>query len=60
MKERCLVAFEKMGGKNVIWFIITFVGFNAVVEMIVATIVTAAVAVGLTKAGFMKGKVKTA
>ena len=51
---------EKMGGKNVIWFIITFVGFNAVVEMIVATIVTAAVAVGLTKAGFMKGKVKTA
>lgn len=43
-------------GKNVIWFIITFVGLNAVVEMITATIVTAAAAVGLTKAGFLKGK----
>ena len=51
---------EKMGGKNVIWFIITFVGFNALVEMAVATIVTAAVAVGLTKAGFLKGKAKAA
>lgn len=44
---------EKMGSKNVIWFIITFVGINAVVEMIVATVVTAAAAVGLTKAGFI-------
>ena len=51
---------EKMGGKNVIWFIITFVGFNALVEMVVATIVTAAAAVGLTKAGFIKGKAKAA
>ena len=47
---------EKMGNKNVIWLIITFVGVNAVVEMIVATVVTAAAAVGLTKAGFIKGK----
>ena len=47
-----------MGGKNVIWFIITFVGVNALVEMLVATIVTAAAAVGLTKAGFIKGKAK--
>ena len=47
---------EKMGSKNVIWFIITFVGFNAVVEMIVATIVGSAVAIGLTKAGIIKGK----
>ena len=47
---------EKMGNKNVIWFIITFVGVNAVVEMVVATVVTAAAAVGLTKAGFIKGK----
>lgn len=51
---------EKMGSKNVIWFIITFVGFNALLEMAVATIVTAAVAVGLTKAGFIKGKAKAA
>ena len=47
-----------MDGKNVIWFIITFVGVNALVEMLVATIVTAAAAVGLTKAGFIKGKAK--
>lgn len=47
---------EKIGSNSVIWFMITFVGINAVVEMIVATIVTAAAAVGLTKAGFIKAK----
>jgi uncharacterized membrane protein len=47
-----------MKGKNVIWFIITFVGVNALVEMLVATIVTAAAAAVLTKAGFIKGKAK--
>ena len=47
-----------MKGKNVIWFIITFVGVNALVEMLVATVVTAAAAAVLTKAGFIKGKAK--
>ena len=47
-----------MKGKNVIWFIITFVGVNALVEMLVATVVTAVAAAVLTKAGFIKGKAK--
>jgi len=45
---------EKMGGKNVIWFIITFVGINAVFEMIAATLVTGAVGYALFKAKLIK------
>ncbi|MBR1765173.1 MAG: ECF transporter S component [Ruminococcus sp.] len=41
---------ELRGGKNVIWFIITFVGINAVFEMLVCTIVTTAVGTALFKA----------
>ena len=37
-------------GKNVIWFIITFVGINALFEMIVCTLVTTAVGTALIKA----------
>lgn len=37
-------------GKNVIWFIITFVGINALFEMIVCTLVTTAVGTALFKA----------
>lgn len=37
-------------GKNVIWFVITFVGVNAVFEMVVCTIVTTAVGTALFKA----------
>ena len=39
-----------MGGKNVISFICTFVGINAVFEMVVSTIVTSAVCIALYKA----------
>ena len=39
-----------MGGKNVIAFICTFVGINAVFEMVVTTIVTSAVCIALHKA----------
>ncbi len=39
-----------MGGKNVIVFICTFVGVNAVVEMISTTLITAAVGAALFKA----------
>lgn len=39
-----------MGGKNVIWFICTFVGVNAVFEMVASTILTAAVGSALHKA----------
>ncbi|MCF0134608.1 MAG: ECF transporter S component [Blautia sp.] len=39
-----------MGGKNVILFVCTFVGVNAVVEMIVATIITGAIGTALFKA----------
>ena len=39
-----------MGGKNVILFVCTFVGVNAVVEMLVSTIVTGGVVMGLYKA----------
>lgn len=43
-----------MGGKNVILFICTFVGINAVFEMISSTIITGAVGLALHKAGFVK------
>ncbi len=39
-----------MGGKNVIVFICTFVGINAVCEMLASTILTGAVGVALNKA----------
>lgn len=40
-----------MGGKNVIVFICTFVGINAVCEMLSSTIITAAVGSALYRAG---------
>ncbi|MBR1750054.1 MAG: ECF transporter S component [Ruminococcus sp.] len=45
---------ELRDGKNVIWFIITFVGFNALLEMAVSTIVTSAVGTALYKARLIK------
>lgn len=39
-----------MGGKNILAFICTFVGINAVFEMVVSTIVTSAVCIALYKA----------
>ena len=45
---------EKIGGKNVIWFVITFVGVNAVFEMIAATLITGAVGFALYKAKLIK------
>ena len=40
-----------VGGQNIIVFICTFVGINAVFEMIAATIITGAVGFALYKAG---------
>ena len=42
------------GGKNVIAFVVGFVGINAVCEMVVCTIITGAIGVALYKAGFIK------
>lgn len=39
-----------MGGKNIILFICTFVGINAVVEMIASTVISGAIGVALHKA----------
>ena len=39
-----------MGGKNVIVFVCTFVGINAVFEILSATIITGAVGAALVKA----------
>lgn len=47
-----------MGGKNVIVFICTFVGVNAVCEMLSATVVTGAVRAALYKARLLPGLVK--
>ena len=44
-----------MGGKNVIVFICTFVGVNAVCEMLSATVVTGAVGAALYKARLLPG-----
>lgn len=41
---------EQINGKNIIMFIITFVGINAVVEMIAATLITGAAGSALNKA----------
>lgn len=46
------------GGKNVLLFIVTFVGINAVVEMIASTIVTGLVGTALTAAGFIPKQAK--
>ena len=42
-----------MGGQNIIVFICTFVGINAVCEMLSSTILTGAVGVALYKARFI-------
>ena len=47
-----------MGGKNVILFICTFVGINAVCEMLSATVVTGAVGAALYKARLLPGAEK--
>ena len=49
-----------MGGKNVIVFICTFVGVNAVCEMLSATVVTGAVGAALYKARLLPGTDKKA
>ena len=49
---------ELMGGKNIIVFICTFVGINALVEMAVCTFVTGTVGAALYKAGFIPSKNK--
>lgn len=46
---------ELMGGKNVIVFICTFVGINAVFEMIASTVFTVVIAKALEKAKLIKG-----
>lgn len=47
---------DVMAGKSVILFICTFVGINAVAEMIVSTLVTGALCSTLEKARLMGGK----
>jgi hypothetical protein len=42
-----------MGGKNVLLFICSFVGVNAVFEMLFSTIVTSAVGAALYRARFV-------
>lgn len=42
---------EMIGGRNIIVFICTFVGINAVCEMIASTVITGAVGFALYKAG---------
>ena len=49
-----------LGGKNVILFICTFVGINAVCEMISATVITGAVGAALYKARLLPGAEKKA
>ena len=46
---------ELMGGKNVLLFICTFVGVNAVCEMISSTVLTAAIGTALFRAGVIRG-----
>lgn len=49
---------EKMGGQNVLKFIVTFVGVNALVEMAVSTVITAAVGAALFKAHLIPSQKK--
>ena len=51
---------DLMGGKNVLVFIVTFVGVNALVEMAASTIVTAAVGTALFKARLIPTQSKKA
>lgn len=44
---------ELIGGRNIILFVCSFVGINAVFEMISSTIITGAVGVALSKAHFV-------
>ncbi|HIR77126.1 MAG TPA: ECF transporter S component [Candidatus Choladousia intestinipullorum] len=48
-----------MGGRNVLAFICTFVGVNAVCEMAVSTVITGAVATALYKAHFIPAPRRT-
>lgn len=43
-----------MAGKNVLLFIVTFVGINALVEMLASTAVTGALCKALDKTGFLR------
>ncbi len=43
-----------MGGKNILVFVCTFVGVNAVVEMIVTTLVVGLLSSALDKTGFLR------
>ena len=43
-----------IGGRNVILFVCTFVGINAVCEMISSTVITAAIGTALHKAGIFQ------
>lgn len=43
-----------MAGKNVLLFIVTFVGINAVVEMLSSTAITGALCKALDKTGFLR------
>ncbi len=43
-----------MDGKNILVFIITFVGINAVVEMLASTAITGALCKALDKTGFLR------
>ena len=47
-----------MGGKNVLLFICSFVGINAVFEMIVSTVLTGGVGTALLKAGLIPKSAK--
>lgn len=50
---------ELMGGKNVILFVCSFVGINAVFEMLSSTVITGAVGTALHKAKFIPVLEKT-
>ena len=53
-QKLCRIQKEKIDGRNVIIFIINFVGINAVFEMIAATLVTGAVGYALISAKLIK------
>ena len=43
-----------IAGRNIIMFICTFVGVNAVFEMVASTLITCAVGTALSKAGLIE------
>ena len=47
-----------IGGRNILVFVCTFVGINAVCEMVASTVVTGAVGAALEKAGLLAGPVQ--